>query len=63
MSEQAKEPTISNPVEAVVRYHCDGNRIGGYYAIYDNKSEDDTIWIDCKKETLPRIVKALNNET
>ena len=37
-------------------------RINGYWAIYDSKNEDDTIWIDCPYEFIEIIVNALNEK-
>ena len=45
------------------RFFIDGTRIDGYWAINDKLKQDDTIWIDCKKEYLDCIVEALNIKT
>ncbi len=44
------------------RYTFDGTSINGYYAIYDSKNEDNTIWVDCNIAQLNTILMALNEE-
>jgi len=44
------------------RYYTDGTNIAGYWIIYDNKKEDDAIWVDCSLEQLKIIVEALNKD-
>lgn len=36
--------------------------INGYWGIEDREDDDNIIWIDCKEEFLPVILKALNDE-
>ena len=44
------------------RFYTDGTRIAGYWAIYDKRSDMDTIWVDCPRTYLLCIIRALNKD-
>jgi len=61
-NKEVEKNTRRERVDNVVRFSSGGKSIDGYYAIYDAKDEDGTIWIDCKEEFIPVIVNALNEK-
>jgi len=42
------------------RFYFTGTKVDRYWAIYDNENKDEVVWIDCPRESLDCIIKALN---